>query len=158
MAYFMRFLITGDYSPSVDDMRRALAERDPAYELIARQPLPYETLALVHGGEEYAEIDFNRPGDDLFSDEIDDLLEELDETVFETEEDARVRDVVAAHVRKTRLILSAEILFGDNFLEDGIRLIDPLWDWLFEQTDSLLKIDNEGYYDADGLLLALEEE
>jgi hypothetical protein len=157
MAYFMRFLITGDYSPSVENMRQTLVSRDASYELISRQPVPYETLVLTHAGEEYAEIDFNRPGDDLFADELDDLLEELDETVFDTEEDSRVRDVVAEQVRETRLILSAEILFGDNFLEDGIRLIDPLWDWLFEQTDGLLKIDNEGYYDADGLLLSIEE-
>jgi hypothetical protein len=153
----MRFLITSDFSPRVEDIQRMVAERDSAYELITRQPLPYETVVLKYSGEEYAEIDFNRPGDDLFADEIDDLLEELNETVFDTQEDARVRDVVAAQVRETRLILSAEILFGDNFLEDGIRLIDPLWDWLFEQTDGLLKIDNEGYYDADGLLLAIEE-
>ncbi len=158
MAYFMRFLIPGDFAPSADDLRRALTQADPGYALLSRQPAPYETLALAYQGQEYAEIDFNRPGDDLFADEIDDLLEELDETEFETDEDTRVRDVVAERIRQTRLILSAEILFGDNALEDGIRLIDPLWDWLFEQTDGLLKIDNEGYYDADGPLLTLVEE
>ncbi len=158
MAYFMRFLVPGDFAPSADDLRQVFAAVNPDYALLSRQPPPYETLALAYQGQEYAEIDFNRPGDDLFADEIDDLLEELDETEFETDEDTRVRDVVTERIRQTRLILSAEILFGDNALEDGIRLIDPLWEWLFEQTDGLLKIDNEGYHDADGLLLGIADE
>ena len=40
--------------------------------------------------------------------------------------------------------------------EETLDRIAPLWDWLFKHYHGLLHADGEGYYDANGAVLAVE--
>jgi hypothetical protein len=101
---------------------------------------------------------FNYPGDDLFEDEVAELLDELNSTELDNPSDHHIQISIQEQLKKARLLLMAQVLFGDNALEDGIRLLNPLWDHLFEHYEGILHIDYEGYYDAQGMLLELIEE
>jgi hypothetical protein len=153
----MRFIMTDERLPDLRILEHALWERDPAYHLENVQFEPYEAADLWYGDEVYAEIELNRRGDDLFSDEVDNLIDELDNWDFELDEDRQVQASLREMISGSRLIIAARILFGDNGLEDGIRLAEPLWEWLFSQYEGVLQVDYEGYYDAEGLLLELVE-
>lgn len=157
MGYYMRFIVTDEHTLDLRVIEHALQERDEAYRLESIQFEPYEAADLGYGEEVYAEIELNRPGDDLFADEVDELVDELANWDFELDEDHQVREVLREMVQGARIIVAVRILFGDNGLEDGIRLVEPLWDWMFKTYEGVLQVDYEGYYDGEGSLLELVE-
>ncbi len=59
-----------------------------------------------------------------------------------------------------RLLQEAQATVAVRVLSQGretgatLEKIDPLWDWLFDEYRGLLQADGEGYYDANGQILA----
>jgi hypothetical protein len=158
LGYYMRYIVTEERTLDLRILEHALHEQDSAYRLENLQFEPYEAADLGYGDEVYAEIEINRRGDDLFADEVEILLDELDNWEFELDEDRTVQAALRQMVEGARVIVAVRVLFGDNGLEDGIRLLETLWRWMFDAYDGVLQVDYEGYYDGEGLLLALEEE
>jgi hypothetical protein len=163
----MRFILTTADSAdlSFDNFEAVLQAVHPGLALVSRQPAPYAATELLYDGEVYAELEINHKryvtdpatDDDLFADAITILRENLDEYVLEDETDREIQAAIRATLDEAQSLIIATILFGMNGLEDGIRLVDPLWDWLFDQYDGLLYVDLDGYYDGDGLLLELTD-
>jgi hypothetical protein len=157
MGYYMRFIVTDERPLDLTTLITGLHQHDTGYRLENVQTTPYESADLRYGDEIYAEIELNRRNDDLFTDEIEILTDELDNWDFELAEDQAVQRSLREMVQTARIIVSVRILFGDNGLEDGIRLVEPLWVWMFNQYEGVLQVDYEGYYDAEGSLLELVE-
>lgn len=106
---------------------------------------------LLYDDDVYAELEINVRGSILYHEDVEELREQLEDA---PEEDhaarARIYDVFEV---ATGLIAMRVADFGNVYYSERI---DPFWDWLFEQRDGLLQIDDEGYYTRDGLLLSLE--
>lgn len=158
MAYYMRFLPEQAAELTLDALEAALQAVNPDYALVNRQYGTYDAADLMFEGEIYAELEINRLGDDLFADEIAELVDELDQWTFDDPEEQQIQASLRQRIGEKQQLVSAMILFGDSGLEDGIQFIEPLWNWLFTQYDGVLQVDYEGYYDRNGLLLDLAED
>lgn len=157
MAYYMHFIVTEDAAAvTLDAIETALRQIDPAYSLGHRQPAPYEAADLLYKDEVYAEIELNRPGDDLFDDAIAVLIDDLDEFEFEHPEDQRIQQTLREWIHQAQMVIGVQIIFGDEGMEPGVALVEPLWDWLFSTVEGVLQVDYEGYYDEEGPLLVME--
>lgn len=146
MGDFIRYIITVAHDLTLDGLNQALKEVDPEFSII---PDRASTISgdLLHGSEVYGEIELNRPGDQVFSEDLDDLRDELIDI-----EGAEKNTVLHAFDEATGMIAL-------ELSEEGhqhYRRIDPVWDWLFEHYPGLLQIDEEGYYDQNNQLLAVE--
>ncbi|MBC8098031.1 MAG: hypothetical protein H7Y11_01190 [Armatimonadetes bacterium] len=157
MGYYMRFIVIDAQAAAdgltLDAVEAALQAHDPAYALANRQTIPYTSADLFYRDEVYAELELNQPGDDLFDDEVAELVEELESIIFDHPDDQATQQALAVQMRMAQTILVARVVFGDNALEDGIRHLEPLWAWLFSLEAGVLLVDYEGYYDGQGLLL-----
>jgi hypothetical protein len=153
----MHYVVTEESDTvTLDAIEAALKAIDPAYALGHRQPAPYEAADLLYKDQVYAEIELNRPGDDLFEDAVAVLIDDLDEFQFDHPEDQKVQQTLREWIQQARLIVGVQIIFGDEGMEPGVALVEPLWDWLFTVVEGVLQVDYEGYYDADGELLVME--
>ncbi len=146
MGDFIRYIITTAHDLTLDGLNQILKEVDPEFSIIPDRAST-NSGDLLHGSEVYGEIELNQPGDQVFIEDLDDLREELID--IEGEE----KDTVLRGFAKATGMIALELS------EEGhqqYRRIDPVWDWLFEHYPGLLQIDEEGYYDQDNQLLAVE--
>lgn len=145
MSYYMRFIIT-DAAPldlaAVDALLRSV---DPAFSVRIDPMLP-EAGDLLHGDQTYAIIEVNRPGDEIFEDEIDELREAV--TVHDS---PRKAEVLAALDAATGMIALEITEAGDA----DLAALEPFWDALFARRAGLLQVDEEGFFDRGGRVLAL---
>ena len=146
MGDFIRYIITGEHDLTLAQIDGGLKEIDPEFSIITDQAAP-NTGDVLHGAELFGEIEVNRREDQVFSEDIEDLREQLEEIV----------DDAKATVLAT--LDSATGMIAFQLSEDGhehYRKIDPFWDWLFDHFPGLLQIDEEGYYTQNEQLLEVE--
>jgi hypothetical protein len=91
-------------------------------------------------------IEINRPGDDIFED---DLMELRDLVGEGSEAQQRVRAVLD----QTQTMIVVEAEWQGQDAEPVLSRLDPLWDWLAATYGGLLNADNEGFYAGDDLIL-----
>jgi hypothetical protein len=144
MSYYMRFVSTSDQPVDISELTTALAEADPHYNVETSED--EATFLLSYAGHTFASVEINHPDDDIFSEEVAELLESLGE-----ESGPETDQVVAAMQRATEIV-AFQILIGDGEY-DTYELIGPVWEWLFANYQGLLQADEEGFYDVNGLLL-----
>jgi len=149
MGYYMRYIVKDNRNLDLQLIEDSLRQSDSAYAISSRQT---ERIAgdLMHGEEIYAQIEINRPGDGLFEDEIEELLE------FAQDGEGKGKEEVINCLKKARAILVVQVLFQDRETEDALGKIDPLWQWLFENRKGLLQVDGEGYYSGATMILKAE--
>jgi hypothetical protein len=152
MGYYMRYIVT-DGELRLVEIEEALRGTDGAYRLHQHSGTQRQSADLYHGDELYGELEINRPGDGLFEDEIAELREMVEERE-ESDEDGR-RRVVDLLTRATGM-LAVRVLWQGRDAEPTLERLDPLWRWLHDRREGLLQADSEGYYDQDGLVLAVE--
>jgi hypothetical protein len=112
-----------------------------------------DTAATIHhAGATIAHVEINVPGDGLFDDERDELVEFATDASGDASATARVLETLAG----ARAIVAAQVLFGTGDTETTLSRLDPLWGWLFRNREGLLQADGEGYYDAQGLVLQVQ--
>jgi len=143
MSNYMRFIVT-DGELRLEEIAQALKALDGDYDLRLHGDQRHHSGDLYHGDRLGGEIEVNRPGDDLFEDEIGELMALLEDV------DDEARDGVMATLQ------SATGMVAFRVLEQDGRSLDLLWQWLHEHREGLLQADGEGYYDRDGLVLTLE--
>ena len=139
----MRFVVTDERPVTTSDLRDVMLGAGSGYELDADDVAG----TISYHGAPMALVEINVPGDGLFDDE----REELIEFAAEAEGDGRAR--VLEVLRNARTIVAAQILFGTGEAKSTLALVDPLWAWLFHNRQGLLQADGEGYYDQHGLVL-----
>lgn len=121
---------------------------DPKYSLRIDPAAP-DTGDLLYGDEVYSQIEINNSGGELYQEDVEELREQIADGP--TEDYAARQYVIALLGRATGLMAVHVSDFGNVYYDR----IDPIWDWMFEHHDGLLQVDDEGYYDRDGLLLSL---
>ena len=146
MGYYMRYIVADERPVSLNDVRKSLAKAGDTYEVDGD-----ETEATIrYRGQPVGHLTLNVPGDDLFDEERDELVE------FAEDGDGRGKQRVIDTLRAAKGIVAVQVLAGDGDTERTLAAIDPIWRWLHENRRGLLQADGEGYYDGDGLILELE--
>lgn len=131
MPYYMRFIATDGKESSGEQLDTLLKRKDAGYSVS-------EEADVAYGGELYGLVEFNRPGDGLFEEEIDELRESLD--------DAR-----GWHKKRVQKVPSrAKEIIADQVLVQGREVIptmqrlEPLEESLLEARRGLLQFEAEG--------------
>ncbi|MCB9451219.1 MAG: hypothetical protein H6672_07250 [Anaerolineaceae bacterium] len=142
MGYFMRYITTSEAAITLPIIASALT---PAYTLHYEQVDDIADLLL---GETFCgTLEINRAGEDIFEDDRHEFREMVGDGATEAE-----RRVLAV-LENACAIIAAEVFWEDTDSEAVLARIDPLWNWLFAHYPGLLQADNEGFYDASGLIV-----
>jgi hypothetical protein len=140
MAYYMRFLSEDDQLLNLEEILSGLRSADPGFRLD-------EDGILARGEELLAELEVSRPGDDLFTAEIDELRELAGQ-------DSAAGQAVATRLELVTAILAVRVLRQERTAEQTLNLLDPLWHRLEAHSHGLVQADGEGFYEAQRLILA----
>lgn len=146
MGDFIRFIFTTPHNLSLADVENGLKTTDSAFTIVMNQASPNSGDVLL-GGELYGEVELNRPEDQVFLEDIEDLRDQL--TDIPADEKAVVEQALTS---ATGMIAFQLAEYG----HEHYRRIDPFWDWLFEHHQGILQIDEEGYYSRDEHILFIE--
>lgn len=146
MGDFIRFILTKPHDLSLETVENGLKATDSAFAILVDQAAPNSADVLLEG-ELFGEVELNRPEDQVFTEDIEDLRDQL--TDIPDDEKAVVVQALAA---ATGMIAFQLAEYG----HDNYRKIDPFWDWLFERYEGVLQIDEEGYYSRDEHILFVE--
>jgi hypothetical protein len=138
MGYYMRFITTDAAPIDLVKIGEVLQSHDARYAL----EIQGKDATLHYDNEAYADLEINQPGDGLFEEEIEELLEFLEDAK------GQKKKRVQAVLEDAKQILAAQVLFGGRDLEVTLDRIDPIWEHLFGQHRGLLQADGEGYYDT----------
>ena len=150
MGYYMRFYDTDPRPLRLASLRAALRRVDPAYALDAPDPAEPGFGILRYADLVRAEVTLSRPGDGLFDDERAEHLAAV------TAGRGRGKAAVAEVLREARRSVVVCVRFGTKGVEETLTRIDPLWEWLFENRWGLVHAEDEGFYNDDGLILAVK--
>lgn len=145
MGYTMRYFAADEGGITLPQIEAALRQINPAYSIV-NTDVP-DIGDLMFGTLPLGIIEINRPGDDIFDDDIAEFTDLVG--AGDSPGQQRVREVLA----NTRAIIAVEASWQGADAEPVLSRLDPLWDWLFAQTAGLLQADNEGFYDGDDLIL-----
>jgi hypothetical protein len=143
----MRFFIPGTPEMTLETLAAGLQAVDSRYHFEA---LDIPDLGEMHyDAQRLGEIEISRADEEIFSEEI----EEFRALVRHAASPARdqVLDVLAA----TRLMVVVEAVWNPEDPDPILDLIEPLWDWLFEQHGGLLQMDGHGFFNQTDLILEM---
>jgi hypothetical protein len=144
MSYWMRFISTS----GIIDARQvaeALRQQNPEFGWQGDASAGVLSFASVP----VAQLQVTAPPQGLFGEEIAELraeVEDLDDEIPEVGE-------VLVMLRDAQSVLGAALIWGQDEAKITLSRLDPAWAWLFDHHQGLLQADDEGYYDADGLVL-----
>jgi hypothetical protein len=143
----MRFFDTTKKSLAISEIDGALKEVDPKYRLDIPGKAKIPQADLYHGDNLCGELEINKPGDGLFDDEIEEMLEFLEDAK------GKSRQTVEKVLRGAKRIVVMRVLSQGRKAKQTFARLDPLWEWLFANRTGLLQADGEGYYDKVKLIL-----
>jgi hypothetical protein len=145
MGYLMRYIITDEREITLSSIETALQQVDPTYAITNVEV--NDLGDLMFDGERLAIIEINRPGDDMFEDDLAELADVVGKDVAPAE--SKVHETLSS--AKTLVVL--EVFWLGEDAEPVLSKIDPLWDWLFANYAGIAQADSEGFYDASGMIL-----
>ena len=145
MGYLMRYISTDSKPITLSMIETALKKVDPAYAVVN---IEVNDLGdLMYADTRCAIIEINRPGDDIFEDD----LAEFKNMVGQGDNPAEER--VRVILNQSTALIVIEAFWQGEMAEPILARIDPLWDWLFANYEGISQADNEGFYDRSGLIL-----
>lgn len=130
----MRFF--ADAPLPLDAIKKGLSGQDPSFKIDGGE--------LSRGGQLLAEIELNRPGSDLFDDEIAGTVNKLQYAGGHAQ-------MVIQRVRSTQVVLAVQML-DPNAME----LLGPFWTVLQGLSNGLWEIEGQGFYDQGQLIVPLQ--
>ena len=149
MPYYMTFFVNHASGATFADIEQGLRAEDQAYrvQVLERRPTDsFDSADLSYGDDEYARLEINRVGEQLFRGEIQDHLEAVEHG------GKGQNSQVAYTLRHANTILRVHVLWGQRDRDLTLDRLQPLWDWLFAYRWGVLHADGEGFYDSDGLI------
>jgi hypothetical protein len=127
---YMRYF--ADASLGLDVIKKALSVEDPTFKIDGGE--------VSRGGQLLAEIEINKPGSDMFADDINGMLQ-------------RLQHAGASHVMQriqgTQAVLAVQILEG---APDAMELLEPLWTVSSRLATGLWHVEGQGFYDGGQLV------
>lgn len=147
MGYYMRYIVADDRPVTADAIGAFFTGLGPAYAADVGE----DEVTVEHRGDPVAHVTLNVPGDGLFDEEREELIEFAEEA-----DDGAAKSQVLATLRGARAIVAVQVLMGGRDSEAVLSAIDPLWPWLFAERKGLMQADGEGYYAATGQILDVE--
>ena len=141
----MRFVSTDAAPISCTQLRDALVATSHEYSV----EVDDTAAGVAYAGAPIAHIELNMPGDGIFDEEREELIEFARAAVGDDAEKARVLSALETMTT----IVAVQVLVGTGDTETTLVRLDPLWAWLFDNRSGLLHAGGEGYYDRRHLLL-----
>lgn len=145
MSNFLRYIMTDGEPPALAEIDQGLSEINRAYSIDADRVEP--TFGDLYFEDRLlAEIELNVPDDDVFEDDVDDIIEELQK------QDDPGREIPLQVMEKATgmVVINLKREGYDNY-----ALVRPMLDWLFDHRKGLLQVDLDGFYDRDQRIIAL---
>jgi hypothetical protein len=146
MRYYLRYIIAEGPPPTLTDLRDGLRPLGPDYSF----ELQGQAGIFVYQGTPIAQLEISTPGDEVFEEERDELLDFLTAVVGDR------RPHVEVLLRGATGTIAAQILAAGDDPAMVLQWLDPVWKLMFSRHRGLLQVDGEGYYDADGLVLKVD--
>ena len=146
MGYYMRYIVADEQPVSLEDIGRAFVEAGVEYDVDGEET----EVTITYQGRPIGHVTLNVPGDGLFEEERDELIEFAEEG-----NEAQKRRVIDT-LRAAREIVAVRVLFGNGDTDWTLDRLSPLWTWLQSNRRGLVQADSEGYYDGHDLILRLE--
>ena len=149
MGYYIRYIVSDDRPVSLQDIRIAFAEAGSGYEVDGEE----SEATIVYDSRPIGHVTLNVPGDGLFDEERDELIEFAQDS-----SDTNAQTRVVNTLREAQGIVAVQVLFGDGDgdTDQTLDRLAPLWTWLQANRRGLIQADGEGYYDGQELILPLE--
>jgi hypothetical protein len=142
MSYFMRYFLT-QTTTTLAEIDAALQAADANFHIEADQSEP-QTGDLYYGEAVLGEIAVNAPSEVVFDEDV----EELREIIAPLDSD--MKPLAQMTLDNARGMVALLVLQAGH---DNPDILDALWDWMFSHHPGLLQVDDEGFYDYEGLLL-----
>ncbi len=130
MGRYMRYF--ADATLVLNVIKKSLSAEDPSFKIDGGEVSRDDQLL--------AEIEVNKPGSDMFSDDINGMLQKL--------QDVGASQVMQ-RVRGTQAVLTVQILDG---APDAMELLGPLWTVLSRLSAGLWHVEGQGFYDQGQLV------
>ena len=143
----MRYIVSDDRTIGLEDIRAIFAQAGTEYEVDGEEV----EATIAYEGKPIGHVTLNLPGDGLFDEERDELIE-----FAQDGDDKSAKDRVIDTLQGARAIVAVKVLFGDNDTDWTLDRLIPLWTWLQANRHGLIQADGEGYYDGQELILALD--
>ena len=147
MGYYMRYIVSDDRTIGLEDIRAVFAQAGTGYEVEGEEV----GATIAYEGKPIGHVTLNVPGDVLFDEERDELIE-----FAQDGNNKSAKDRVINTLRVARAIVAVQVLFGDGDSDRTLDRLIPLWTWLQANRHGLVQADGEGYYDGQELILALD--
>ena len=145
MGYYMRYIVADEQPVSLEDIGKAFTKAGVEYDVDGDET----EVTITYQGRPIGHVTLNVPGDGLFEEERDELIEFAEEG--NEPQKRRVIDVL----RAAREIVAVQVLFGNGDTGWTLDRLSPLWTWLQSNRRGLVQADGEGYYDGHDLILTL---
>ena len=142
----MRYIVADEQPVSLEDIGRAFVEAGVEYDVDGEET----EVTITYQGRPIGHVTLNVPGDGLFEEERDELIEFAEEG-----NEAQKRRVIDT-LRAAREIVAVRVLFRNGDTDWTLDRLSPLWTWLQSNRRGLVQADSEGYYDGHDLILRLE--
>ena len=120
MGYYMRYIVADEQPVSLEDIGKAFAKAGVEYDVDGDET----EVTITYQGRPIGHVTLNVPGDGLFEEERDELIEFAEEG--NEPQKRRVIDVL----RAAREIVAVQVLFGNGDTGWTLDRLSPLWTWL----------------------------
>lgn len=147
MSYFVRYFISSK-PPEINTLQKAISLVDANVRLHV-DPQKTSSAEVTYGLNVCGELEINVPGDGLFEDEIEELIE------CAQEGKGNFLEVVDA-LKDCKGIIVEQILYSGRDFREVLDEIDPIWLALDDTMPGLLHFDAHGFYLQGELVLDLE--
>jgi len=121
-----------DATLALNVIKKSLSAEDPSFKIDGGEVSRADQLL--------AEIEVNKPGSDMFSDDINGMVTKL-QTVGAAQ--------VLQRVQGTQAVLTVQILDGTP---NAMELLGPLWTVLSRLSPGLWHVEGQGFYDQGQLV------
>lgn len=117
----------------LDALKKGLAAEDPSFKIDGGE--------LSRGGQLLAELEINKPGTDMFDDEIAGTIAKLQRAGGHH---------VVPYIQQTQSTLTV-MMVDPNAME----LLGPFWSLLSRMANGLWEVEGQGFYDQGQLIVPI---
>lgn len=117
---------------ALDVLKKSLGAEDPTFKIDGGE--------VSRGDQLLAEIEINKPGSDMFADDIHGMLQKLEHA-------GAVQ--LAPRIQGTQAVLAVQLL--DN-APNAMELLGPFWNVLARLATGLWHVEGHGFYDQGQLI------